>query len=157
MLAKPKMAKVAKIIITLYKSTFRTLFYSRSIVEVYHSINNLPQLLVMPHGILLNLSYSPPSLSPTRWHNRPHAARIFKAQLYLWLCYYQSCRITDTSSLATEVSTEEILVFQFAHEIRHRPIFSMFDSIPCGLHGTILNKHCEKFCSILTCHLFRKW
>ena len=33
-LVNSKLVKVAKIIITLYKSTFRTLFYSRSIVEM---------------------------------------------------------------------------------------------------------------------------
>ena len=58
--------------------------------------------------------------------------------LYLWLC-----------SLATELSTEEILVFPFACDIHHRSIFSKFDSFACGSCGTIfdtyINKHLKSF------------
>ena len=41
-----------------YKSTFSSLFY-----KVYRSANNRPYSLVMPHDILLKLSYSYPSPS----------------------------------------------------------------------------------------------
>ena len=46
-------------------------------------------------------------------------ARIFEAYIYVyhWLCNCQSYRITNASSLATEVSTGEILVFPFVCEI----------------------------------------
>ena len=44
-----------------YKSTFSSLFY-----KVYRSSNNHLYLLVMPHDILLKLSYSSPSPSQSR-------------------------------------------------------------------------------------------
>ena len=60
--------------------------------------------------------------------------------LYLWLCYCQSCRIMNVSSLGTEVSKEEIMVFPIVCKIFHRSIFFKFDSFfvdPMGNLGYI--------------------
>ena len=71
-------------------------------------------------------------------------ATIFKA--YIFDCV--SCRITNASSLVTEVSIEEILVFPFACEIHHRWILPKFDSFACASHETTfdnINKCFAKF------------
>ena len=107
----------------------------------------------MSHNILLKLSYSPspclspppsPSLSPPPspspsplqpQHNRSHTARILNF-IALAVLVFQSLRITNRSSLAIEVSTEEVLVVLFACEIRNRLMFSKFHSLACESHGT---------------------
>ena len=63
-------------------------------------------------------------------------------------------------SLATKVSTEEILVFPFACEICHRSIFSKFDLFACEFYGIIydmyVDKNFKQFRTILTCRLLVK-
>ena len=59
--------------------------------------------------------------------------------IYIWLCSHQNHRITNASYLATEVSSQEILVVLFACEIYHSLIFSKFDSIASESHGTIFD------------------
>ena len=41
--------------------------------------------------------------------------------------------------MAIEVSTQEVLAVLFACEIRHRSIFSKFDSFACESRGTIFD------------------
>ena len=116
-----------------YKSTFNSL--------VYHSVNNHLWSLVMSHDISLKLSYSSPPSSPSQphQHKKAHTAKIFEAYMYLWLCQCHNLRITNASSLAIEVSTEEVLVVLFACEIHHRLIFPKFDSFTSESHGTIFD------------------
>ena len=45
-----------------------------------------------------------------------------------------------TSCLATEISSEEILVFQFACEIHLNKIFLKFASFACTIHGIMFDK-----------------
>ena len=86
--------------------------------------------------------------------------RIFEAYIFGSVSV-KALELTNTSSLAIKVSTEEVLVVLFACEICHRSICSKFVSFACESHGTIIdtlyiNKLFEQFCLILTCHWFVK-
>ena len=54
--------------------------------------------------------------------------------IFKLMCQCLQCRITKASALVTEVSTDEMLVFLFACEIRYRSKFELF---ACAFHGTI--------------------
>ena len=59
-------------------------------------------------------------------------ARIFKAYMFGCVSVRFLELLYNASSLATKVSTEEILVFPFACEICHRSIFLKFDLFACA-------------------------
>ena len=113
----------------------------------------------MPHGILLKLSY-PPSSSPLHTHycKRPHTARMFED--YMFGC---------VTVRAVELITQVLWLLKFLQKKfccchlygrftigRFSPSLIHFYVDLMGNLGYI-NEHFEKFCSILTYHLFGKW
>ena len=95
------------------------------------------QPVVTLHDILWQLSYSSPSPSHTHQHSD---VQILNFQsLYLWLYWCQRCRISNTSSLALEVSSKKALEFQATCKGCHKMAFSKFDSVACAFQETILD------------------
>ena len=142
----------------------RNFFYIRGVlvgicfIEVYHSINNCPWLLVKSHGILLKLSYS-------------------SLPLLLLLCIYLSttgpilpevhifaCVNVRVLELLTQVLWllkvlqkkswwsclhVRFAIVRFSHSLIHLLVDLMGQSL--------IYKHFKKFCLVLTCSLFGKW
>ena len=82
-------------------------------------------------------------------------------RLYLWCYWCYKHRISNTSSLAINLSSEIALELQLTSESCHKQTFSKFESIACSYISRnnywYIIKHFEAFDMILTCCLTGKW
>ena len=99
------------------------------------------------------------------WLRPWHPSKIFEAYVYLLLRLCQNCSVTIRSSLAIEISSQEILGFYVAMSVAWEPlwppltIYSKFFICSCISRDNLchVTKRLSKFLSILTYHLFERW